>query len=246
MAEQKGMIKLTGTIDGLNFYYLNGKAVVRKAGGGFNGHAIKTKKSMRPVRENASEFGAASTVKKHYRLAWQPMLGGMKHPKLHGRMMRLFTALKDLDTVHQRGKRQVAVGVTTPKGAQLLHNFEFTPSCAVWKLLGVPPVLDANAGVLSLPNLNVCSLSFPKGATHIGLRLGCMHFNFGTLEKELQLSNWSILDTRFGTQDLVLEVALPQLEGLRLFGLQLQFYERIDDVFYELRSVEAVGLGVVP
>ena len=245
MAKQKGIIKLTGTIDDLNFYFLNGKAVVRKAGGGFNSKAIKTKKSMRRVRENSSEFGAASKMKKHYCLGWQPMLGGIKHPKLHGRMMRLFTQLKDLDTVHPRGQRQVAQGVQTAKGERLLRNFEFTPSCEVWQLLGVTPVLDTAKGMLTLPNLDVSNMSFPEGATHIGLRLGCLHFNFETLEKELQLSDWSVLEATFPKDDVSIQVVIPRLEGMPFFVVQIQFYERIGEEFYALHGADAVGLGLV-
>jgi hypothetical protein len=36
MAEQKGLIKLTGTVGEFNFYFRKGKPVARKAGGGFN------------------------------------------------------------------------------------------------------------------------------------------------------------------------------------------------------------------
>ena len=69
MAKQKGIIPLVGTIGGVNFYYLNGQPIARRAGGGFNGKAIKTKASMHRVRENASEFGHCSKVNKVFRHA---------------------------------------------------------------------------------------------------------------------------------------------------------------------------------
>ena len=72
MAQQKGIIPLVGTLGGINFYYLNGKAVARTAGGGFNGKAIKTKASMQRVRENVSEFGHCSEVNKAFRQALRP------------------------------------------------------------------------------------------------------------------------------------------------------------------------------
>lgn len=42
MAKQEGLIRLRGTIDGVNFYFRKGKPIARKAGGGFNGASIKT------------------------------------------------------------------------------------------------------------------------------------------------------------------------------------------------------------
>ena len=69
MASQKGIFPLEGTLGGVNFYYRKGKAVARKSGGGFNGMAIKTKDSMVRVRENGSEFGSVSKVKKMIRMS---------------------------------------------------------------------------------------------------------------------------------------------------------------------------------
>ena len=66
MATQKGIVSLVGTVGGVNFYFRKGKAVARKAGGGFSGKAIKTKASMMRVRENNSEFGHCSSVKKSF------------------------------------------------------------------------------------------------------------------------------------------------------------------------------------
>ena len=56
MATQKGIISLTGTLGDINFYFRKGKAVARKAGGGFNGKAIKTKPSMVWIRENIPDI----------------------------------------------------------------------------------------------------------------------------------------------------------------------------------------------
>jgi len=60
----------------------------------FNGDAIRTQASMQRVRENASEFGHCSTVKKHFRLAMQAFFNDYKETTLHAQMMRLFIAIK--------------------------------------------------------------------------------------------------------------------------------------------------------
>ena len=78
MARQKGLFKVTGTLGNVNFYVVNGVGYARKAGGGFNGKAIKTKASMRRVRENASEFGHCSSVKKAFRIALLPIFNPPK------------------------------------------------------------------------------------------------------------------------------------------------------------------------
>ncbi|QDO94395.1 hypothetical protein FNB79_10625 [Formosa sediminum] len=51
MAKQKGILPIVGTIGGFNFYYLDGKPVMRVAGSGFNGEAIKTQASLGIARK---------------------------------------------------------------------------------------------------------------------------------------------------------------------------------------------------
>ncbi|WP_458626754.1 hypothetical protein [Winogradskyella sp. PC D3.3] len=80
MAQQTGIIPLVGTLNGINFYYLNGKPIARKAGGGFTRKAIKRKASMQRVCENANEFEHCSAVNKAFRLALTPFYKGYIHP----------------------------------------------------------------------------------------------------------------------------------------------------------------------
>ncbi len=101
------------------------------AGGGFNGDAIKTKDSMVRVRENSTEFGAASKALKQFRRSLRPVFNPPKNKDLHQRLMRLFTQLKDLDGVSARGSRRVANGIVTVKGKHLLKNFVFLPTNAL-------------------------------------------------------------------------------------------------------------------
>jgi hypothetical protein len=67
MAKQKSIIPLSGTLDGINFYIRKGTAVARKAGGGFNGKAIKNSPKMARVKENNTEFGHYSFVEKVFK-----------------------------------------------------------------------------------------------------------------------------------------------------------------------------------
>ncbi|GAA4243219.1 hypothetical protein GCM10022292_17010 [Winogradskyella damuponensis] len=99
VAQQRGIIPLIGTLNGINFYYLNGKPIARKAGGGFTRKAIQTKSSMQHVRENATEFGHCSVVNKAFRSVLGLFYKGYKFTHFHSRLMGLFTRLKVLDTV---------------------------------------------------------------------------------------------------------------------------------------------------
>ena len=107
MAKQKGLIQFEGTIGCINFYFRKGKAVARKSGGGFNVKAIKTKASMVRVRENGSEFGAASRAKKLLRLSIQESSLHSNDATSHIRMMTLVEDIKVYYLISQRGKRSV-------------------------------------------------------------------------------------------------------------------------------------------
>lgn len=128
MARQEGPIFLKGTIDGINFYYVNGEPLARKAGGGFTREAIKRSPRMEKVRQSNSEFAACSQINKEFKLALQPFLKGHKDGTLHSRLMQLFVRIKDQDLQSQPGERTVACGLQSVAGQELAEQFLFTPS----------------------------------------------------------------------------------------------------------------------
>lgn len=245
MAKQTGIIPLSGTLGGINFYKRNGKGLARNAGGGFNGDDIKTKKSMVRVRENASEFGHCSTVKKSFKMSLNPFLCVRKDGKLHGRMMGLFMKLKGLDQINVRGQRRVAPGAETIEGKRLLLGFDFTPDCDVQAILGANWVYEAATRTYSVTDFEVKRVNFPEGATHLALTLGLVRFNFETLEYELKTSAPLYIDKDFEDVSFVLSVAEPDLAGFEMAVLGMKFYQEVDGRFYIFRSARAVGLAVV-
>ena len=139
MAEVNSLIKLTGTIDGITFYYLNGKLVARKSGGGFTRQRIKNDASMQRTRENSAEFGNCSRANKLFRHGVRQMLGYHRFKYWHSPLMKLFNDLKKLDTQSDRGERQVAIGVQDPEAYRLFADFKYTPQCSIQEILGVQP-----------------------------------------------------------------------------------------------------------
>lgn len=127
MAKQHGILKLSGTLDGLNFYTLNGQDVVRRAGGGFTGKAIRTKASMEQVRLNMSEFGHVSGVNKVLRHALRPLFGGYRDGTLAARLQTALSAVKNCDPEGTKGNRTVMAGLATAEGRKALRDFAFTP-----------------------------------------------------------------------------------------------------------------------
>lgn len=167
MAKQKGILHLEGTLGGINFYMRKGVAVARRSGGGFSGKAIKSKTSMVRVRENGSEFGAASRVKKLLRLSVQDYLLHSIDGTLHGRMMTLVQEIKVCDLTGERGSRSVWTGLQSPSGSKLITDFLFTPKQDVLCLLNTVPVLTDLGGMCTFSTVPFHERIFKKSATHL-------------------------------------------------------------------------------
>ncbi|RXJ51512.1 hypothetical protein [Gelidibacter gilvus] len=246
MAKQKGIIPLVGTIEGINFYYLYGKPVARKAGGGFNGSAIKTKKSMQRVRENGSEFGDCSRVNKMYRQALRPFYNNHKFTFFHSRLMTLFTGLKALDTENLRGERLVGKGVATDVGKQMLRNFNYTPDCVIGQVLPFEFNIDWTTYTLQFSKFSMDRVSFISGATHVALQFGVLDFNFETMDYQLHMAAPLMLPKDFaGTHLSMMPSTLPSGLGIQLAVLGIRYFQEVDGEMYLLHAQNGVGIGVV-
>ena len=245
MAKQTGIIKLKGTIGNINYYESkNGGHLARAAGGGYQ-KGSKGKESMVRTMENASEFGRCSKTKKAFRIALAPFLCVRKDGALHGRMVQLFTKLKDLDPVNSRGNRYVARGLETLKGIELLRSFVFTPSCNVTEVLAASLHYDFDTRTLSVTNFDIKNAGFPSGATHMALTLGLLHFDFDTLAYRLKNSVPLYIDKNYSATSFEINTDLPEVDGRAVAVLGMKFYQRVESTYYLFKSANAVGVEVL-
>lgn len=246
MARQKGIIPLVGTIGGINFYYLNGVAVARKAGGGFNGYAIRTKASMVRVRENGKEFGECSRINKDFRRALLPFYLGAKFSDFHSRLMGLFTRLKNMDGVGRRGERKVSEGISTEAGMRLLKEFDYTPECHIDTVLPFRFDVKPESFDLDLPDFDIEKVRFVKGADRIELNYGLLHFDAGTWGFSLYRAEPIILDKGFEGSSLKLKPdTIPEGKGTVMAILGVRFYQEANGTLYLLNAQNAVGISVL-
>ncbi len=244
MARQKGLLKITGTLGDVNFYISNGVGYARKSGGGFNGDVIKTKDSMVRVRENANEFGHCSRVKKQFRLALFPFLKDLKGKAFHTRLMQLFLELKALDAMSERGQRRVAMGLQSAKGRRLLGQFEFTPDSSLLNAVYGKASFDWANQTLQVSGFNPSGYKAPTSATHIGVILGVLDFDFETLESGFEVSPTYLLAIEDGlsTFQLTPKTIIPPAQvGIAILGVR--YYEVIEDDIYGLES--SIGVRVL-
>lgn len=243
MAKQKGIIQLTGTIDGINFYTRNGKPVARKAGGGFTGVKIKKSPTMVRVRENNTEFGHCSRFKKSFKDALLPFFKGYKDGELHGKMMQLFLALKDCDVFSERGKRTIEKGLLSTTGSKLLLDFNFT-SFSLPLLKGN---YDATSSFFTLQPFAVSLLQFPNGATHLVIDYGVVVFDESLSQATLHKSSTSVLLSKASVFDGVHFTVASNfsLSKIRFGILSYCFVQELNGVFYPLKDKSSFGLQVV-
>lgn len=243
MARQKSLITLVGTIDGINFYTRKGKAVARKAGGGFTGAKIKKHPSMVRVRENNTEFGRCSRFKKLFKDALHPYFKDYKNGDLHANLMRLFLAIKDCDLVSERGKRSILQGLQTAMGHELLLQFHFTDFELSFLKGHYHPVTSG----FSLDSFDVSLLRFPMGATHLIIDYGALSFDPDLSKAVLHKSNGSIAIAKgssFDGADFNFDPALSSSET-RMGILTYRFMQEVNGHFYPLKDQSFFGLQVM-
>lgn len=241
MAKQVGIIRLSGTIGGINFY----KSYARKAGGGFNGKAILTDSKFVRVRENASEFGRVSQVKRSLRNALSPFLSISKDGSLHGRMMSMLMGVAHQDKENIRGERRISAGLRTNKGKYLFDHFVYTPNCIVSEVLGIDLSYDFTDGIFKTPALQSDSIRFPKASTHLALTFGLLHFDFDSRAYELKTAHPIYLERDQDFEGINVTIPAPSLSGCAMALIGLKSYQKIGENYYLLREAQGTGLEIL-
>lgn len=244
MAKVKGVVSLVGTIGGINFYYRKGELIARKAGGGFNGKAIKKSPTMQRVREQNSEFANCSAVNREFKRALAPMLEGYVDGTLHSRLMSFFLKVKTLDAESKRGERIVAKGIDTPFGRKLLKDFIFTPKHS--NLLPAQLSFDWNTFTFSVNGFDVKWIKFPQQADYLEVKLQLVRFDFNTLKYHSSTSSPVMINRSFTGDSFNLTATQPEGDSGLLFAVaRVSFYQTVNGRPYLLSGDGSLGVSVV-
>jgi hypothetical protein len=244
MAKVKSIVKLQGTIGGLNFYLRKGVPLVRTAGGGFNGVAIKTKASMVRVRENGTEFKGCMQTVQFFKQGLQPFLYTFKDGTLHQRLVSLFTKIKNEDLIAVRGSRTVFGGLQTMAGQELLKNYLLSSSSRLEGVLQQKALFDWTSG-FSLPDFDGGRVSFPGGATHLALRVGYLTLDFTNYASSFSATDTVYLTPTDAGTIFIPTPSLPAVEGIKVGVILAQFVQEVNGLFYPLKNDQAVVLEVL-
>ncbi len=237
MAKLKSLIKIEGTLDDLTFYKGKEGFLVRTKGG-VSKKRINSDPAFARTRENGSEFGMAASSGKVLRRAILDLLVDAKDALVTSRLTQVMTRVKNADTTSVRGQRNVAVGITTPEGQLALKGFNFNIRAIMSAVLLSDIDLTTATGEIVIADFTPAqNLEIPLGATHVSFYSGFLNLDFGTEDKDLQLSpvtNLPIDNTN--TTVTLTPAGVPAGTGSELFFLKVAFFQEVNGVQYALNN----------
>lgn len=244
MAKLKGIVQFTGKLEGLSFYERDGEIIVRKTGG-FDGAAIKTEANYVRTRENYTEFGHCTLAGKQLREALGSYARKAKTTYTHSRFAGLLTKIMKCDTLSERGKRTVSLGLATAEGKQLLQGFEFNPEKSLHSMIATPYEVSMTEGKVIFEHFDVNAIAFPVGVTHLSLQFLLLRCDFEEDNFILSEGESCILTPNSSPPHLELSTVLPEGNGI-LIGLVFgEFFQEVNGVRFDLRECGMRVVGVV-
>ncbi len=246
MARQKGIFKVTGTLDDVTFYKSKDGYLVREKGG-VSAERIATDPAFIRTRENQAEFGRAGKAGKLLRAAFRVLLQNASDDRmvsrLHKEMMRVVKA----DSTSSRGLRNVLDGEL-----ELLQGFEFNEGGKLGQTLFAPytTTIDRAAGTLqvSIPSfVSLNQIGAPREATHYQLTGGGGAINFESEVFDVETSTSAILPLESAASaalNLSFGVAANSTDPLFLL-LGLSFYQEVNGSHYSLKNGAFSALAVL-
>ena len=237
MARQSGLIKLKGTLDNVNFYKTKDGNLARMKTS-VDAKRVATDPAFERTRENGKEFGSSAGSGKLLRDAVRPLAMNASDNRVVARMTKLMTAIKNLDTVNDRGNRVVAEGIQVPAGIALLKGFDFNKTALLGSILYKAFTVNTGTGEIVITDLiPQLDIAYPQGASHVEFSCGFVGLDFDTNEKDLQLStpvNLPIDQTQ--TTVTLTPAAIPAIGTTQLFLLKIEFMQQLNGSFYSLKN----------
>ncbi|MDP5000454.1 MAG: hypothetical protein NWQ15_01050 [Flavobacterium sp.] len=229
MGKLKGIVQFTGSFNGLSFYELNGKIVVRKTGG-FDGEKIKKNANYARVRENSSEFAHCAKAGKYFRSAIAACLLPLRIPYVHNHIVSLFQGILKLDEIQNRGNRTVRNGMLTTEGKKKLLDFEFDKTQKFSRYFPFKKEVDFTAGNFTVLDFCNSALTAPKSAEQVQFQLQVVTLDF---------DNYTPAETQTSA------IILTNLRDSNRYNLNLSFTPTLADSRVTLALLEVCFLQEV-
>lgn len=237
MAKLDGIIKIQGTLENLTFYKTADGQLVRTKGG-VSKNRMKNDPAFKRTRENGTEFAESAHSGKLLRTAAGTMLFSAKDKRVTSRLVSVMAQIKNLDTLSIRGERNVANGIGTTEGQELLKGFDFNANAALGSVFYPPLTVNTSSGKVTIadfiPNRQIM---MPEGATHFSLQSGFVNVDFetGVFETTYSAIENHLLDETV-TSIILTPSAVPAGTGTAVYLLLVAFFQEVNGVQYELNN----------
>jgi hypothetical protein len=233
MARQIGVLKISGSFNGLSFFETKYGFIVRRKGG-FNAKRLKKDAAYVRSRETANEFKLCSEAGKLLRQTLAPLNRKVCDSSVTWRTTQLMCKLKELDNLSKRGGRNPGEGLKTTAGQQLVRKFNFNNETSLSSMTGQVS-LDNVTGAMTLKKFVPAQMKSPKGATHFMIKGGLLIFDALNGKAKLIETNTH----RGKINKLPITIALvpvtnSTMTGIRILVMTIEFMQKINGTEYEL------------
>ncbi len=237
MARQKGIVKIKGTLDDMTFYKSKDGYLV-KTKSAVSKDRIKNDPGFVRTRENMEEFKNAATGGKYLRDTIHAMLRTISDQKMNSRLLAVMMNILKQDTTSVRGQRRVDIGIGTPAGKAFLKGFEFNRRSQIRSVLFRPFTVTTLTGVITISNLvPMNDVALLQGATDITLRGAYANVDFKTGVNVIDYTNEVNLPIDGTSTTVTLTpTAVPPGVGTKIYFLQIEFFQTVNAVQYELNN----------
>jgi hypothetical protein len=246
MAKQNGIIKLRGSLGGINFFKSGEDHLAREASS-VSASRIANDPAYQRTRENNMEFGRAGKAGKLIRDAFRPLLQQVKGRYLTSQLLSAILRVIRTDEVNARGQRRLIDGQM-----ELLEGFNFGDAAKLTSSLFIPYTasIDRPGGkfTVTLPSfVSAQSIASPPSATHAKLVVGAANIDFeagavmatGEDSAIVPLNNVAIPDVTLTA------VTQPAPSGQLFLVLGVQFGQMVNQVLYPLNNGAFNALAIV-
>lgn len=246
MAQQKGIIKLGGTIGGITFYKSKDGYLAREKGG-VSADKIANDPNFQRTRENGAEFGRAGKAGKVLRTSIRGLLQNASDSRVVSRLTTEMLKVVQADLTNPRGMRNVIDGES-----ELLQGFEFNINGKLGATLYAPYTsnIDRVTGSLSVdvPSyVPINMIAAPGGTTHYKIVSAGVEVDFENETFVVDNNNSSVLPwDSTATTALSLSNSVTAASTHPLFlVLGVEFYQEVNGQMYSLKNGAYNALALI-
>lgn len=246
MAQQKGIIRIEGTLGGMTFYKSQDGYLVREKGG-VSKDKIANDPNFQRTRENGAEFGRAGKAGKLLRTALRAQLQNASDARVVSRLTTDFLKVIQADATSPRGMRNVIDGE-----AELMAGFEFNINGKLGSTLYAPftSTIDRATGALTVdvPSyVPINMIAAPGGATHYKIVSAGVEIDFENETYTVDVNESAVLawDATASTALSLANTVTSASTHPLFLVLGIEFYQEVNGQMYSLKNGAYNPLAIV-